>query len=76
MTVKDINELSKEDLAQQYMRMQSMLDEQTKSVTDFKKTVHQLQERNNQLKSNKEEFKVNRKDIEPKLQIAQEQIKN
>ena len=69
MTVKDINELSKEDLAQQYMRMQSMLDEQTKSV-------HQLQERNNQLKSNKEEFKVNRKDIEPKLQIAQEQIKN
>ena len=39
MTVKDINELSKEDLAQQYMRMQSMLDEQTKSVTDFKKRV-------------------------------------
>lgn len=75
MTVKDINELSKEELAQQYMRMRSMLDEQTKAVIDFKKTVHQLQEENNQLKSNKKELQVNLKDLELKLQIAQEQLK-
>lgn len=61
MAVKNINNLSKQELIQQYIKMRDMLHEQTELY--------------NSLKEQNQEMKINIKDLELQLKIEKEKVK-